>query len=143
MLNKLRERIALKKQSKAEKQEVKNKNQEVLDYQEKFIKSNDEYDFFGHIHDERDIPVFVTKLESEDGVSSGSFVYAVTPRILEHCVEHLTHEEKIKHANNMDYFEKLCNQIAKLALYQEESWEESIDAIIVYMAQFRTNNYTR
>jgi len=112
----------------------KEKNNKALKkIESELLKKDNKYHFFGYLYDEREIPCFVTELESEKNTSFREFVYVLTPKMLEHCVKNFTDDAILNESNNIEQFQHKCNIIAKNALYQEENWDEMIDCLTDYL----------
>lgn len=106
---------------------------EIRAYEKEFLEQNLTFDFFGFLNFGDEIPVFVEKSCEE---LEAEIVYPYTPTMLKYCVKNLTKESKISEASDLDFFKEKCNIIAKKALYQEESWEDTINYLSSYIKEY-------
>lgn len=100
-----------------------------LEYEKNFLESKKDtvFDFFGYFgFNDNELPAFFEKTNSNDNLSTGSFHYPVTPKILRHCVNNLTIDEKLKIYANFGQFKKMCKQLEHNSKYKEESWDTTI-----------------
>ena len=103
-----------------------------LEYEKNFLESKKDtvFDFFGYFgFNDNELPAFFEKTNSSDNLSIGSFHYPVTPKILSHCVNNLTIDEKLKIFANFGQFKEMCKQLEDNSKYKEEPWEPTIQEI--------------
>jgi hypothetical protein len=141
MFKKLIKKLHKKKIKEEQKPQLTEKEQlikEIKEYENDFLNRNKNasYDFFGYFNSDEESPFFSTPTKHKDGIEVGTFVYVYTPKMLKHCVTHLTNERKVDESLDIENFVKMCNQIAKSSKYQEESWEDTINELVEHLKPY-------
>ena len=111
----------------------------IKEYEREALSNTDKYICFGFAmgHD-NEMPKFFSEVqptENED-VSVVRYMHCATPKILEHCVRHLTEEAKREEAKNLSNFKSKCCEISDYAVYQEEDWFGTINRLVNYIALY-------
>lgn len=150
MFKKLIEKLRKKNVKKEQEIQLSKKEQlikEIKEYETDFLNRNKNatYDFFGYFMDEGELPFFSTPTKNKGEIEVGTFLYVCTPKMLEHCVTHLTEDRKLSEAEHIEDFVSKCKRFSKSAKYQEESWEEKIDELVKYLKSYQKelNNVTK
>lgn len=74
------------------------------------------------------MPQFVPLEETDNGeFKGGDPVLPFTPRTLEHCILHMTNDQKCIDGEYLDDFEEKCRKIQEFSCFESEDWDKVIE----------------
>ena len=84
------------------------------------------------------MPQFVPLEEMDNGeFKGGDPVLPFTPRTLEHCILHMTNDQKFIEGKYLDDFKKKCRQIQEFSCFESDDW----DRVIKFGEEIVKNQY--
>jgi len=117
------------------------------DYEAKVLANNDTFDKFdGVLNDVDNIPQFYSY---NDELTNGHLDlkcyenWIATPKILKHCVEHLSDDAKHHEATYIADFMYKCISLMFLdsdKLFLEQEWDDTLDILVDYLEEYKKAN---
>ena len=126
-----------KKKQKTAPVNTEAENNPHAKYEAEVLSMNCVYTSFSYIMDEEtEIPAFFTSPYEDCDPGRGIHVYAVTPKMLKHCVNFLSDEAKLHEKKYLSSFIRKCKKLALSSMYQVEKWDKPIEELTEYIKNF-------